>query len=91
MTQEEVAALLVARGWAYRLPLRPKNPHGEWERCTRSITLLSVNPCLCRQGCPHPRPKFFVTEAGEVLSGHTRKGARLVGPQTRRRMLGEDR
>ena len=65
MTQEEVAALLVARGWAYRLPLRPKNPHGKRERCTRSITLLSVNPCLYHQECRTPT---------EVLRHRGRRG-----------------
>ena len=88
MTQEEVAALLVARGWAYRLPLRPKNPHGEWERCTRSITLLSVNPCPCRRIARTPARSSTSPRPARFLSGHTRKEARPVGPQTRRRMLG---
>lgn len=72
--QEEVAALLVARGWAVRKPLKE-------HRCWKTIELKSIN-----DGCGN----LYVTEAGEILSGHTRREARRVGPQTRRRMLGED-
>ena len=72
--QEQVAALLVARGWAVRKPLKE-------HRCWKTIELKAIN-----DGCGF----LYVTEAGEIRAGHTMRESRRVGPQTRRRMLGEE-
>jgi hypothetical protein len=79
MTQEQIAALLVARRWAERLPLRE-------HRCWRSIQLVSLNQCDCaRPGeCRKGRGYIYFTAAGEILSGHTRREAKRVGPHDER-------
>lgn len=83
MTQEQIAALLVARRWADRPARRDDNA---W----RSIKLASLNQCSCARDCRRGRGFIYVLEDGAILSGHSRREARPVGPQTRERMLGED-
>ena len=78
--QEAIAALLVARGWAVRLPLTPKHPHGEWERCTKTISLKSIN-----DGCGN----LYVKTNGELRAGQTLGTSQRISARLRQQMLGD--
>lgn len=71
--QEEIAAVLVARGWAMRKSLRE-------HKCRRSIELKAIN-----DGCGH----LYVDEFGRIWAGQTRAKARRIGGRLRSQMLGE--